>query len=301
MATNRFGWFVPPRLLTLEKVTGISEGSFRLAAPRLRQFVRGYSGYRLQGFAPGEHVGMPSPYLTVIITIGDPLDISRAVERPQDRSRWHTLASGIASVPCTISHDGNQHGIQAAFTPLGARAIFGVPTAALGGWMVELDELIGADARELRERVALHDDWPSRFDVLDEIFLRRADDYVMDPALERAWGLLVGSGGGNRVAEVATDVGWSRRHLVNKFSAEFGVTPKDSARIARFSVAHEMLRQTEIPPLAEVAARCGYYDQAHMARDWRDLAGMAPSVWRAAEVFAFVQGESRDELADWTA
>ncbi|MCA1672997.1 MAG: helix-turn-helix domain-containing protein, partial [Actinobacteria bacterium] len=38
------------------------------------------------------------------------------------------------------------------------------------------------------------------------------------------------------------------------------------------------------PPLADVAARCGYYDQAHFTREWRDLAGCSPRTWLAEEL-----------------
>lgn len=269
-------------------MTEVSDGAFALATPRLRQFVRGYTGYRMSGYAPGRHVGMPSPYLTVVITIGDPLLMAEATVPAQHTTEWTMLASGISPVPCTIAHDGSQHGVQVALTPLGARAIFGMPTAAIGGWLVDLEDILGSDARELRERVTGHRTWPERFAVLDDVFSRRADEFVMDPGLERAWRLLVGNGGRGRVADVASDVGWSRRHLVNKFAAEFGVTPKDSARIARFSLSHSLLRREQIPSLAEIAVGCGYYDQAHMAREWRDLAGMPPSVWRAQEVFPLV-------------
>ena len=265
-------------------MTAVTDASFRAPAPRLRRFVQSYVGYRMSGHPAGTHIGMPSPYLTVIITIGEPLHMARASVAAQDATDWPSLASGISPVPCLIGHDGNQHGIQLAVTPLGARALFGLPTAALGGWLVDLDELLGADAREIRERVAGQDDWASRFDILDEVFERRADDYVMDPVLVHAWSRLVGAGGQARVGDLADEIGWSRRHLTDKFAAEFGVTPKDSARIARFATSHDMLRRAEIPRLADVAASCGYYDQAHMAREWRDLAGVPPSVWRAREV-----------------
>ena len=279
-------------------MTGVSDGASSLPTPRLRQFVRSYEGYRLSGFPAGTHIGMPSTSLTVIITIGDPLEIAEASQPEQHSTSWTTLASGLTVVPCTIAHDGNQHGIQVGLTPLGARAIFGMPTAELGAWMVELDDILGADARELRDRISSVHDWPQRFAVLDEILSRRADEFVLNPALEQAWSMLVGTDGQARVGDVADEIGWSRRHLVNQFTAEFGVTPKDSARIARFSAAHAILRRPEIPSLADVAARCGYYDQAHMARDWRDLAGMSPSKWRASEVFAFVQDPTTSDLAD---
>lgn len=279
----------------------ISDGAFQLPEPRLRPYIRSYVGYHLAGFPPGEHIGMPSPFLTVIITIGDQLHIGAASQPEQASTSWDTLAAGITPAPCTITHDGNQHGIQLALTPLGSRALFGMPTAALGSWMVGLDEVLGADAREIRERVAAVDEWELRFQVLDEVLGRKVDEYRLHPALEQAWRLLVGSGGSKRVADVADEVGWSRRHLVNRFVGEFGVTPKDSARIARFARSHQLLKQVELPSLAELAIECGYYDQAHMARDWRELAGMSPSRWRANEVFAFIQDRDVDAVADLTA
>jgi AraC-like DNA-binding protein len=52
----------------------------------------------------------------------------------------------------------------------------------------------------------------------------------------------------------------------------------------RFEVARELLRPPDHPPLAEVAVRCGYYDQAHFTREWRDLAGCSPTAWLAEEL-----------------
>ena len=41
-------------------------------------------------------------------------------------------------------------------------------------------------------------------------------------------------------------------------------------------------------PLAEVAAECGYADQAHLAREWSELAGCSPTTWLREE-FPFLQ------------
>jgi transcriptional regulator GlxA family with amidase domain len=72
---------------------------------------------------------------------------------------------------------------------------------------------------------------------------------------------------------------------VNKFVAEYGVTPKDVVRLSRFHRSHRMLKGAAGATLADVSAVCGYYDQAHMARDWRDLAGVAQSRWREIDPF----------------
>ncbi|MFE7419567.1 helix-turn-helix domain-containing protein [Rhodococcus sp. NPDC057529] len=276
--------------------TAVSSGAFRRPAAPLRELVSGYDGYRLAGFEPGIHLGLPSPCLTVIVTIDGPLDIAAQAAPGQAPGRYDTLASGIATSPVTIRHDGNQHGVQLALSPLGARALLGVPTAALGAWVVGLEELLGSDAGELTERLSLEPCWDGRFAILDEILTRRAQPAEIDPHLVRAWHLLV-AGGRVRVADVAHEVGWSRRHLMNRFVAEYGVTPKDVVRLSRFDRSHRMLKGAHGATLADVAAVCGYYDQAHMARDWRDLAGVAPSRWREIDPFSFVQDPEHDDGA----
>nr|WP_296778240.1 AraC family transcriptional regulator [Rhodococcus sp. (in: high G+C Gram-positive bacteria)] len=229
---------------------------------------------------------MPSPNLTVIVSIDSRLEIADSPR--QGACSFGTLASGISAEPVTIAHDGNQHGIQLSFTPAGARALFGIPASALGDWMVDLAEVL-PDAAELADRVASRPDWNSRFDVVDEILGRCLREQEVEPTLSEAWRQLVENRGSVRVAEVARDIGWSRRHLINRYTAEFGVTPKDSARIARFHRSHQLVRRATMPRLSDVATTCGYYDQAHMARDWRDLAGASPTQWRREEKFAFVQ------------
>ncbi|WP_280386182.1 helix-turn-helix domain-containing protein [Nocardia wallacei] len=286
-------------------MSGVSEGAAGLPDPRLRAFVRSYEGYLLRGFDPGTHIGMPGTDLTVIITIDEPLEIPVSPHPAQSAGRWETMASGLTVRPCAIAHRGFQHGIQLAVTPLGARALLGVPVAELGSWVIDLADLLGADARELRDRVSATSDWARRFEILDEILLRRLAESAIDPNLGRAWLLLTAGAGQARVAEVSTEIGWSRRHLGNRFLAEFGITPKDAARLARFESSHRLLRsavttayargRTEVS-IAAVAAAAGYYDQAHMAREWRELAGMPPSAWLAAEQFPFVQDRSRTAL-----
>ncbi|MFB8006124.1 helix-turn-helix domain-containing protein [Nocardia sp. NPDC056000] len=278
-------------------MAGVSEGASGIPDPRLRPYVLGYEGYLLHGFDPGTHIGMPASVLTVIITIDEPIEVPVSSHPDQPGGTWEMLASGLTTRPCLIAHNGYQHGVQLALTPLGCRALFGMPVSALGSWIVDLSEVFGPTARELRERLAGTAQWPRRFEILDEILLRRVRPVRWDPELAQAWDLLAGPDPAVRVAAVADEIGWSRRHLGNRCSAELGVSPKDLARIARFERSHAMLRLPEPPGLAEVAIRSGYYDQAHMAREWRELAGLPPSVWREREEFPFVQDQQPAGIA----
>ena len=264
-----------------------------MPAPSLRPFLGPYAGYLLRGFDPGVHVGMPSTAITVILTIDEPIEVSVSSHPDQAGGRWAALAGGLTLRPTLIAHNGYQHGVQLAVTPLGARALFGIPAAELGEWIVDLSDLLGPEAERVRERIAATSDWRARFAVLDEVFCARAAAVdprrlELDANLRQAWRLLTDPAGTPSVGRVARDIGWSRRYLAGRFAGEFGVTPKAAARLTRFEVSHRMLRRPE-RSVAEVAAATGHYDQAHMAREWRQLAGSAPSVWRAREVFPFVQ------------
>ena len=99
-----------------------------------------------------------------------------------------------------------------------------------------------------------------------------------------AWRRLVASRGGLDIATLAADVGWSRRHLSDQFGAEYGVSPKQMARVLRFERSKAMFVRPARPTLAAIAAECGYADQAHMAREWRALAGASPTQWLANEL-----------------
>jgi AraC-like DNA-binding protein len=184
-------------------------------------------------------------------------------------------------------------GMQLDLTPQGARSLLGLPAGELSPAVVHLEDVVGPTARELHERLCDAPTWPARFELLAGA-LRRAPRALQPaaPVLDHAWRLLVG--GPARVGDVARTVGYTRRHLNERFATEFGLTPKQAARVARFDRSRRAL-QAGAGSLAAVAAACGFYDQAHMAREWNDLAGVPPSRWLADEDLPFVQDE--DEVA----
>lgn len=90
---------------------------------------------------------------------------------------------------------------------------------------------------------------------------------------------MVRSGGRIGVSDLAVEVGYTRQHLRHRFTQEFGLGPKRAARLIRFdrAAATILKRISSYPSIAQIALACGYYDQAHLHRDFASLAGCTPA------------------------
>ncbi|GAA2298422.1 helix-turn-helix domain-containing protein [Streptomyces caniferus] len=260
-------------------------------APALRPYVSAYAGYRQAGVPPGRHRGLPSPRLTLIFTLDEPLTLAGHPDPGQAPGTYGALLGGLHTRPALITHQGRQSGIQVGLHPLGARALLGLPAGELASLDLPADVVLGQQGTDVGERLRTARSWTERFALLDDFLLRRLslgpDGPGAAPEVVRAWRLLAQSRGTATVATLAEDIGWSTRHLTARFRQETGLTPKTAARVIRFDRARRLLgaaaRAGTPPPLAHLAVRCGYFDQAHLARDFRSLAGCPPSQWLVEE------------------
>lgn len=285
-----------PPVTTVEQRGWVDEHVMRRPAAGLRPLIAGYSGYRQAGLPPAVHRGLPSPYLTLIVTLDDPLVVAGHPDPGQPAGRYDTLVGGLHTAPALITHEGRQSGIQVALSPLGAGALLGQPAGELASLDVGGAAVLGPLAGQLRERLRECATWPQRFAVLDEMLLARACGGGahggggwpgISPEVRQAWRMLLRSGGRASVARLAADTGWSDRHLRTQFRAQIGLTPKGAARVIRFDRARRQLQRRvqagQRPGLAELAAGHGYYDQAHLDREFGALAGCPPTAWLAQE------------------
>jgi AraC-like DNA-binding protein len=275
----------------------INEAVRARPAPALRPFIAGYHGYRQRGVAPAVHRGLPSPFLTVIFTIDEPLHIAQHVDPRQRPGLYDALIGGLHTSPAVIRHQGAHSGIQLQVSPLGARALLGVPAGELTGIDLHARDVLGPLAERVHQRLQETRTWPERFALLDAMLTTRLGGEP-PASVWYVWRRLLASGGGARISDLAGEVGWSQRHLANQFRLEVGLTPKAMARVVRFHRARRLLQVSRDCRLADVAADCGYYDQAHLARDFTALAGCSPRRLMA-EHFAFVQATSDSRPEDW--
>lgn len=260
-------------------------------APVLREYVDSYVGFDLRGLPAGVHCGPPGRGLTALISLSDPLEVAAGVDDGSPVARFGSVAGGLMRRSVAIHHDGRQRGVRVSLTPLGARAVYGMPSAELAHRLVPLDEILGALAAELVDRLRSASTWAARFSVLDELLLRAVGRGACGghvrrarPEVAEAWRRLVAAQGRVQVGALAAELGWSRRYLTERFRGEVGLSPKTFARVLRFEHAHDLAAARTPLPWGDVATVSGYADQAHLVREWREFTGRSPTAWRRGEV-----------------
>jgi len=287
-----------PRVSSTELVRHESElgcwtRARRRPDPRLRRLVaRDFVGFRQQVADVGSWLQPPVAVVSVIVTLEGPL-------RAGGRALPGAWLGGLGGT-CEVVEIGATHAsLDLKLPPLGAYALCGQPLRSLAGEFVALDDLFGAPGQRLEERLREAEDWDGRFDVLERFLLDRASVPCWPhPMVAAAWSRLHETAGAVRIDALAAELGFSRRHLTTTFHEQVGLAPKAVARMLRFSQVRERLVRAP-GRWADIAYESGYCDQAHLNRDFRQLAGTTPTDFLAsltadhaiADGIPFVQDE----------
>ncbi len=210
---------------------------------------------------------LPSGTFELVINLRD--DVLRVHTAQGLRTLRGAIVSGAFTRPFLTDTLQEASMIGVHFKPAGAAAFLGIPSIELLDTHIELAELWGAFAHELRERLC-RASIDERFAILERALFAR---FTHPPhrAIAPALRMLAKS----RVRDAAAEIGIGERRLHDLFRDEVGLAPKVFARIDRF---HRAMEQ-QSDDWSRVAAECGYYDQAHLIRDFAQFAGMTPAAW----------------------
>lgn len=261
-----------PRVLRHESELGRWELALRAPAPALRAYLtRPYMGFVEERPGSLSRREVPIPTTVLIMNFGLPFRVSGEEYRS-------SFLAGLGDSYAITEYVGKSHGIQIDLTPPGAHVILGLPMSELANRVVHLEDVLGADAERLTSRLYELPTWDQRFDLLDDVLSARlASARPPSPDVAWAWRRLLESSGGVEIRALTDTLGCSRRHLVSRFNEQVGLPPKTVARILRFNRVIRLLLRDDGSRFAEIAHRCGYYDQSHLNRDFRELAGVTPS------------------------
>jgi AraC-like DNA-binding protein len=167
------------------------------------------------------------------------------------------------------------------FFPGGLYRLLRIPSVEFTDRLLPLEDIPGAPAFELAERLPCCSSFEERTIVAERCLLAAAKQQQpldSDPSFGNALFDLFRSGGTMPVRELSVRGAVSERHLHRLFMRWTGIGPKSFGRIVRFqTILADMKRCSDSRcDWADTAVKFGYADQAHFIRDFKSLYGQPP-------------------------
>jgi AraC-like DNA-binding protein len=252
----------------------------RALAPIVRRYSD-WSDSRTSGLERRRHG--PSIDVPLIVDFGGTL---ASVDRVDGRVLYAPgFVAGLQHRYAVTEANGPSAGIQVDLTPIGAHLLLGVSMHEITDRTIALGDAMGADGDRLVEQLRCARSAEDRFAIVDSMINARiAAARLPARAMFWAWNVLEANGGRVSISDIGDRLGWSRKHVVAQFREHIGLAPKMMARIVRFNRAAQAIRSGERPNFGAIAADAGYYDQAHMVREFIEFSGSTPGKFFARRV-----------------
>jgi AraC-like DNA-binding protein len=194
---------------------------------------------------------------------------------------------GQITGPLLLRPSGPAAMLGISFHPHGAAQLLRVPMRELTDSAIGLEDLGFLGTRplllaleRLRDRYSLRAG-SAALDAVLQAFAERSlvgDDPVAHAVLE-----MERSGGLVRIRGLADRLSWSSRQLQRRFRDGVGISPRLFCRMQRFQRVFAAMDRPD-SNWVSAAVGCGYYDQAHLIRDYREFSGKTPTTLLAQEM-----------------
>jgi len=164
------------------------------------------------------------------------------------------------------------------FRPGAARMFFPISPHELHNADIALCDIAAPEADRLLNELCAAQDAPALFAALERDLLRRLKGAPpIHPAVLYSVDQIAREGGVRSVRQMERDTGLSPTRFIHLFREHVGLTPKLFCRVRRFHNALGRIEKGLPVQWAQIAADCGYFDQAHLIRDFRIFAGITPA------------------------
>jgi AraC-like DNA-binding protein len=223
----------------------------------------------------------PNGLLEIIVHLGDRYSVV------EDRGTWvcpTTSVGGLQLRAVVVEAPARRTRVLGVrLTPAGAYALLARPMHELTSLTVDLEDVAGQAAGEL----AAQCDGAQTPDgcikaALQWIQTRLARRSRLDPAVEWLLSQIRVRAGVVSIARLREQTGWSKTRLASTFLGQVGISPKQYARVMRFTHVVQRIHAGPSSSFADIAVECGYYDQPHMNAEFKELSGFTPTEFQRA-------------------
>jgi AraC-like DNA-binding protein len=233
--------------------------------------IRSYCDYFEQTTSFHTRRELPHPEGVLIFNLGGDIEVVGGDGNAITLKPGEAFFAGPHLHPALSRSPGFQAGIQIDLPMQTLRQIIGAPMEQF------VDQVVPLEISSLGQRLWNAQTMEQRIELLDAFMAKTlTQTHPLDARQLGALHLLR-----TRleldISEVASQVGWSRKHLADRVRDAVGVGPRCFRRLVRFHALTRSLAGAPPTQWASTAAEFGYYDQSHMIREFQEFAALTPS------------------------
>lgn len=179
-----------------------------------------------------------------------------------------------------ISCQGTAQLVIIVFHPHGLNRLLNVPAFELNDKVIPLADLFAGVGQALQRSIAAADSLAEKLDHIEAFFRKMVNDHrpAGDPLVTTALNLIQRNRGVVTIQQLTGIIGCHSRQLERRFNTAIGLSPKHYCNIVRtLGFVKTLQRTAPKPNLTRSAYDSGYYDQAHLIREFRKITGLSPS------------------------
>jgi AraC-like DNA-binding protein len=241
----------------------------------LESFVESFWTLEQDGEDAPQRV-VPDGRPELILNLGQPFEFFRG-------GKWNgqsrCFLAGQIDGPLLLRPSGRAKMLGIRFRPHGAARVLAPPMHELAGQFTPVADLSTALARDLDRALDSADPIAGIESALtSREKTTRGCDSVVAEAVRR----IMLARGALDLAALAGDLGVGIRQLERRFNASVGLAPKLFCRMQRFIHVFGVIDKQPLK-WVDAAVDCGYYDQAHLIRDFRSFSGETPAALLAQD------------------
>jgi len=190
---------------------------------------------------------------------------------------------GAHSQSYVLEHDGDTELIAVQFRPGGLSPFVGSDAGELTGQAIPLDLLWGSASSSMCEQIYEANGAVEKLALYQKALIGHFAEVQYQSRIMQSLEQIDSTQSQISVEQLAAQANLSQKQFERVFERVVGTMPKRYIRLARFQKLVSWLnRQTSVVNWTHLAARFGYYDHSHMAKDFQAFAGTTPGDFMAA-------------------
>lgn len=219
----------------------------------------------------------PSPQNSLFFYINDRIKMQKDTASPfilQPRS----VMVGPQLSRVTLDVNRSHKAVRVGFHPGGLYRMLGDSMADMVDESYDATDVFGNDLQDLNDRLPEANNFDEIHALVENFLLKKVSALKRALPFDMAMLELLRLNGNIPVEKIASMACLSLRQFERVSKERIGLPPKLFARLVRFSKAYRLRESFAALSWTNIAYECGYFDQMHLIRDFKEFAGVAPGI-----------------------